>query len=456
MSRARNLAGFASAIENPSLGIDIDVGIVSASKYYGDGSNLTGTPGGLGTALALPLDDPLNKIYYTNRNLSIGNTITINVPDTADVAYTQYANIVLVNDADLIVSDGDDFIPDILGIGSDVDAPGILQAGKGKLRVDNITSKDGFSAPSVPYGLVVPVGAALSVGLSTVGSPSIVGVGSTSGIFFPESGKLALVADSRQVLVVDHRGNIGIGTTIPDNKPLHVYDDSINPLIVMESGDTFADLIQTDTQGSTRLRSTAGEYRFYTNGDAGDTSASNSSERVRILSTGELLVARTAGIGSTTQNIQVGQQILAPEGLIGDNGGWSRVPDRLVTRAGGNINDFTYKVDLTDLTKGVGTNGSLTLFVTFTMRRSNTTAAYNQKSQYMGLWHITRQSTNLAHVDATHLVTNNITVDSIAANNPGGLLDVTLTFDTPNVRAWTDHAAHFCTSLTSIYPGTTA
>jgi hypothetical protein len=127
MSRARNLAGFGSAVTNPQNPVNVRLGIVTAIEYYGDGSNLTGTPGGLGTSL-LPddLTSPLNKIYYTDANLTIGSTITVDPPASASVAYTQYTNIVLQGDADLIVADGDDFIPDILGIGTDVDTPGIL------------------------------------------------------------------------------------------------------------------------------------------------------------------------------------------------------------------------------------------------------------------------------------------------------------------------------------------
>jgi len=155
MSRARNLAGFASAVENPQNPVNIQVGYVTAVAYYGDGSELTGTPGGLGTSL-LPTDlnSPLNKIYYTNQNLSVASTITVDPPASAKAAYTQYPNILVQDDADLIVADGDEFIPDILGIGTDVDSPGALAGGNGKLRVDNITNKAGVGAPSFPYGQV--------------------------------------------------------------------------------------------------------------------------------------------------------------------------------------------------------------------------------------------------------------------------------------------------------------
>ena len=193
MSRARNLAGFGSAVTNPLNPVNVRLGVTTAIEYYGDGSNLTGTPGGLGTSL-LPddLTSPLNKIYYTDANLTIGSTITVDPPSSASAAYTQYTNIVLQGDADLIVADGDDFIPDILGIGTDVDTPGILASGEGKLRVDNITNKTGTKAPKFPYGLAVPVGAAVSVGYGTEATPGLVGVDTTSGIFFPAANLVAI------------------------------------------------------------------------------------------------------------------------------------------------------------------------------------------------------------------------------------------------------------------------
>ena len=214
MSRARNLAGFASAVTNPENGVNISVGFLTAIEYYGDGSNLTGTPGGLGTSL-LPddLSSPLNKIYYTDANLTIGSTITVDPPASASAAYTQYTNIVLQGDADLIVGDGDDFIPDILGIGTDVDTPGILGNGEGKVRVDNITDKSGVKAPKFPYGLAVPVGAAVSVGYGTEATPGIVGVDTTTGIFFPQEKEVAIAIGGTERVVVDDRGRVGFGTT---------------------------------------------------------------------------------------------------------------------------------------------------------------------------------------------------------------------------------------------------
>ena len=169
MSRARDLSRFANqqAISvDSSLNVGINstspdakldvVGIVSATEFFGDGSNLTGVSSpGLGTALSDDTTSPLNSIYFTNANLSVASTITVNPPASASAAFTQYANIVLQNDADLIVADGDTFIPDILGIGTGVDEPGTLTGGAGKLRVDNITNKAGTGSPNFPFGMNV-------------------------------------------------------------------------------------------------------------------------------------------------------------------------------------------------------------------------------------------------------------------------------------------------------------
>ena len=91
-------------------------GIITASKFVGDISEATGASAGLGTALSQTQTDPLNKIYYTDNILSIGATVTIDPPPSAVVAYTNYSDIKITGTADLIIKDGDDFIPDILGL----------------------------------------------------------------------------------------------------------------------------------------------------------------------------------------------------------------------------------------------------------------------------------------------------------------------------------------------------
>ena len=94
-------------------------GVVTATSFHGsvigDISNATGAAAGLGTALSQTQTSPLNKIYFTDNILSIGATVTIDPPPSSTVAYTNYSEI-KISGADLIIKDGDDFIPDILGL----------------------------------------------------------------------------------------------------------------------------------------------------------------------------------------------------------------------------------------------------------------------------------------------------------------------------------------------------
>ena len=128
-------------------------GIISATKYYGDGSTLLSVPSGLGTALSDDTTSALNKMYYVDATLGIGATITINPPASSQVAFTNYPNIEVLDDYDLIVADGDDFIPDILGIGT-TGIGGVLTGGGGRVRADNYTNKAG-GAPNFPDGVIL-------------------------------------------------------------------------------------------------------------------------------------------------------------------------------------------------------------------------------------------------------------------------------------------------------------
>ena len=133
MTRARSLARLAnsnafSVSTDNNVGINSTspveklnvVGVVSATSFYGDGSELSGVTG-LGTALASSGTQSL--IYYVNSDMNITETTTIDVPSTATlsfdgfrVAYTNYANIIVDDSYDLIISDGDEFVPDVLSL----------------------------------------------------------------------------------------------------------------------------------------------------------------------------------------------------------------------------------------------------------------------------------------------------------------------------------------------------
>ena len=90
-------------------------GVITATSFHGDISQATGAAAGLGTALSQTQTSPLNKIYFTDNILSIGATVTIDPPPSSTVAYTNYSEI-KISGADLIIKDGDEFIPDVLGL----------------------------------------------------------------------------------------------------------------------------------------------------------------------------------------------------------------------------------------------------------------------------------------------------------------------------------------------------
>ena len=135
-------------------------GIISATKYYGDGSTLLSVPSGLGTALSDDTASALNKMYYVDAVLGVGATITVDPPTSSQVAFTNYPTIAVDDTYDLIVADGDDFIPDILGIGT-TGIGGVLAGSGGRVRADNYTARAG-DAPTFPQGVILS-------GISTVG-----------------------------------------------------------------------------------------------------------------------------------------------------------------------------------------------------------------------------------------------------------------------------------------------
>jgi hypothetical protein len=154
-------------------------GIVSATAFYGDGSNLDGVASaGLGTALAE--EGVGSVIYYTENTLGIGSTFVVTVPTGSDVAYTQYSEVSLDENVDLIVTDGDDFVPDILGLST----TGINTSTGigGRIRAGTFTNKAGTGAPQLTFGAEIPVGYGLTgAGGINVGGAATIGGNLTVG-----------------------------------------------------------------------------------------------------------------------------------------------------------------------------------------------------------------------------------------------------------------------------------
>ena len=165
MSRARSLSRLANAnaltvdannkvgigSTTPDAKLDV-VGIVSATAFYGDGSNLDGVASaGLGTAVSETA--PGDVIYYTNTTLGITTDITVDYPGSANISYTQYQEISVDEGIDFTIADGDEFIADVLGLSTEGITP--LAGAGGRIRADLFTNKAGTGAPTFQTGVVV-------------------------------------------------------------------------------------------------------------------------------------------------------------------------------------------------------------------------------------------------------------------------------------------------------------
>ena len=165
MSRARDLSRLSSPTvfsvdTNNKVGVGSTTptaklnvaGIVSATSFFGDGSNLEGVASaGLGTALGEA--NGLEVIYYTDNVLTVTDNITVDPPASTNIAYTQYAEIAVADSKDLIVADGDDLVPDILGLSTEGITP--LAGAGGRIRADLFTNKAGTGAPTFQKGVVI-------------------------------------------------------------------------------------------------------------------------------------------------------------------------------------------------------------------------------------------------------------------------------------------------------------
>ena len=184
-------------------------GIVSATSFYGDGSNLDGVASaGLGTALAE--EGAGSVIYYTDAVLGIGSTVIVSVPSTtSDVAYTQYATVSVDGDADLIVAEDDDFVADILGIGSDVQTPGTL-TNNSRVRAARLVNSAGTGAPQLQFGAEVPVGYGITGagGINVSGAATIGGNLTVGGVLTYDD-----VTNVDSIGIVTARGGVEFGAS---------------------------------------------------------------------------------------------------------------------------------------------------------------------------------------------------------------------------------------------------
>ena len=194
-------------------------GIISATKFVGDGSDLEGVArAGLGTALSSDKTNPENLIYYTNTVLGIGSTSVIDPPSGTRVAYTQYADIDVYDDADLIVADGDDFLPDVLGLSTAGVAP--LSGSGGRVRAGQLVNNAGSGAPQLTYGAEIPVGYGLT-GAGQIYLSGIASITNTTESTATNDGALVISGGVGIAKSLNVGGNVTVGGTL-------TYEDVTN------------------------------------------------------------------------------------------------------------------------------------------------------------------------------------------------------------------------------------
>ena len=204
IDNANQRVGIGTQLPNQMLTV---AGIVSATQYIGDGSQLEGiTSAGLGTAIDETEGSAGAVVYYTDDLLTVAETTTINPPASASAAYTQYRDVKLNDSVDLIIETGDDFIPDILGFGEDTTDPNA--AGNGvfdEVYAGVIKNKNGLGAPAFANGLT-------SVGVITATGGFTGNVtGDVTGNV-NNSSNLILKTDNAERVRIDSTGKVGIST----------------------------------------------------------------------------------------------------------------------------------------------------------------------------------------------------------------------------------------------------
>ena len=340
VDNANQRLGVGTTAPTATLGV---AGIVSATAFYGDGSNLDGVASaGLGTALSEVEFDPLTVIYQTSDTLSVGATITVDPPDaTTKVAYTQYAEIKLEDDADLIVADGDDFIPDILGLStegfsfSNANGNGIFDT----VYTDNIENAAGRGAPNFPLGITVTGISTLSGNVSIGGTltyedvtnvDSIGVVTARSGVDIT-SGGLDVTAGGVTVTA----GGIDINAGGLDvTGPTKAYG---NGSASIEWGDTgYSGHLSFDGSSNAVIRSASGKALIF--------QTNHGSERLRIASGGAIGLSG-ANYGTSGQVITSQGSGASPQWATPAGGGM--VP---LVSYDGTVNAQTHDVTTTHLT----------------------------------------------------------------------------------------------------------
>ena len=350
VDNANQRLGVGTTAPTATLGV---AGIVSATAFYGDGSNLDGVASaGLGTALSETEFDPLAVIYQTSDTLSVGATITVDPPNaTTKVAYTQYAEVKLEGDADLIVAEGDDFIPDILGLSTEGSGGGAAYGNNvfNTVYADNIEAVDGRGAPTFPKGIYVTSGVSTFTGNISIGGTltyeDVTNVDSI-GLITARSG-IRIGATGDNTLISGAGSGIGIGVVGHDPlTKLHVQDSNNGALkdvftITNQQGNPGTEvgmvfecgLDEVARISATNEGSDIGPLKFMT----ATTTSANPTEKLRIGSSGQ--------IGLSGANYGTDGQVLTSKGGSAAVE-WASPSSALTRIVGGTVSSSVSSIDM--------------------------------------------------------------------------------------------------------------
>ena len=103
--------------DNISVG-NINAGIITATSFVGDGTNITGVSG-FATALSSTQGSLLNTVFKTSKSFTIGAGTSVNIESDAgsgNIAFTRLGSIIVSSGSTLRVATGTTFIMNVLNI----------------------------------------------------------------------------------------------------------------------------------------------------------------------------------------------------------------------------------------------------------------------------------------------------------------------------------------------------
>jgi len=287
-------------------------GIVTAANFVDAAGNpITGGGAGLGTAVSAGSTVGGEQIYYTNTVLTVTGDLTIDPPDSSNIAYTQYQEIAVEDGFDLIVEDGDDLVPDILGLSTGTAAP--LAGAGGRVRADQFTNKAGTGAPTFPNGIAVS-------GTSTFGN-TVVGGATTELIVNGDARVTGILTIGTSSITLDGSENqvsVGTGVTLHHTNGVQVGGNTVH-----SSGIAVNDINASGIITSTSIV-------------VGDKFINSSGVGLGTTTT----AGRNAGVGTAIGTLIYNETSSSVEVYKGSRLGWKNIAHSFVQATGGQISDY--------------------------------------------------------------------------------------------------------------------